>query len=159
MLAKPKSCIKQFFFIKTQRCFFLEIEFCIQPCLWFLPYFCWKVGNGRKTPEKCPKCDKFHDNFLHHLFLWVRKGYFCFCYQSFQLPGVKSWYFSPIWAIGKHEGIVISWSMANLSQWMPWQEIFFFETQDFKCLSQAQFRRKLVTVNSNVSCWRCFYRD
>ena len=34
----------------------------------------------------------------------------------------------------------------------------FFVTLDLKCLSQAQFKRKLVTINTNVPCLRYFYK-
>ena len=114
VLAKPESGIKQFLKIKTQIYFFSKFNFGDNHVFYFYHTFVGKQEMKRKHQKTCPKCGKFHDNFLHHLFLWVRKKYFC--YQSFQLPGIKSWYFSSIWAISKHEGIVISWSMANLSQ-------------------------------------------
>ena len=38
------------------------------------------------------------------------------------------------------------------------KKYFFFVTLDLKCLSRAQFKRKLVTINTNVPCFSYFYR-
>jgi len=38
------------------------------------------------------------------------------------------------------------------------KKYFFFVTLDLKSLSQAQFKRKLVTINTNVPCLRYFYK-
>ena len=69
VLAKPKSGTKHFLKIKTQIYFFSKFNFGDNHVFYFYHTFVGKQEMKRKHQKTCPKCGKFHDNFLHHLFL------------------------------------------------------------------------------------------